>query len=283
MTAAPGAGVTHLRQYWQALLRWRRLALAVALPCAAAAALWALRGHDVYRATAQMLVEREDPVVVSFRRVTEVNERGWNDEFYQTQHKIVRTRGVALSVIRSQGLLQQREFGGPVDPARVEAALAGDPRYARALDAVVKKFLSQLDVEWLRGSRLIDISFEAEDPALAQRVANAVAEAYLALLLDARKRASSEATAWLGEQMETQRRKVAEAERALQAHRDQERLIEGIVDVDDRRTLVEQRLKELATARNQARTRRLEREALHQQMKAAPSPLELPDVLRNPV
>lgn len=274
---------THLRQHWQAVRRWRRWAVGVALACTAAAVLWALQGKDVYRATTQLLVEREDPSVVSFRRVTEVNERGWSDEFYQTQHKMVHTRAVALSVIRALDLLQQPEFGGPRDPGEVAAALAGDPRQARMLDAMVQKFLSQLDADWLRGSRLIDISFEAQDPALAARVANQVAEAYVGLLLDARRRASAEAAAWLAEQIDVQRGKVAEAERALQAQRDRERLIEGIVNVDDRRTLVEQRLKELATARTQARTRRLEREALYEQMKAAPSAVELPDVLRSPV
>lgn len=276
-------GDTHLSQYWQLLLRRRRLVLAVAAGCVLAGTVWALSGGDVYRATAQLLVEREEPAVLTFKRVTEVNERGWSDEFYQTQHKMVRSRKVAASVIASLDLLQHPEFGGPRDPKEVAAAMRAAPGASRLMDGAVAQLTDDLDVEWLRGTRIITLSYEAHDRALAATIANQAAQAYIDAVLETRRQTAAEAAAFLTGQLEEQRRKVAEAERALQSQRDKERLIESLVSVDDRRTLIEQRLKELATARNLTRTRRLERQALYEQMKAAASPLELPDVMRNSV
>jgi len=279
----PGAQEIHLRQYWPVVRRHWRPAGAVFLGASALGALLALQGTNRYRATSQLMVDREDPVVVSFRTVTDVNERGWSDEFFQTQSKMVGSRGVALDVIRTMGLLQRPEFGGPRDPRAVEAALAAPPGQSPILEGVLSNVMACVDVDWLRGTRLINVSYEAPDPALAASLADGVAQAYIRSVRATRHQAASEAAAWLAEQIEAQRAKVAEAEKALQVRRDRDQLVEGIVAVDDRRTMMDQRLRDLAAARNQARARRLEREALYQEMKAAPTPLELPDVLRNPV
>lgn len=284
LDAAPAPGQEiHLRQSWQVLVRNRRLVLGVFLAAVAAGSLWALQGRPMYRATTQMILDREDPVVVSFKTVTDVNERGWSDEFFQTQSKMVASRSVLLGAIRDMDLLQSPEFGGPRPAAEVATALAAPPGQSRLIEATVTTLLGRTDVDWLRGTRLVNVSYEASDPARAAAIADGIARSFISRVREARQGASTEATTWLAGAIEAQRAKVAAAERALQSQRDQEQLIEGIVSVDDRRTLVEQRLKELATARNVARTRRLEREALFREMKATANPLELPDVLRNPV
>ncbi|HZJ69894.1 MAG TPA: exopolysaccharide transport family protein, partial [Planctomycetota bacterium] len=161
--------------------------------------------------------------------------------------------------------------------------LAAPPGQSRLIEATLTTLLGRTDVDWLRGTRLVNVTYEASDPRRAAAIADGLVQSFIRSVREARQGASTEATTWLAGAIESQRAKVAAAERALQTQRDQEQLIEGIVSVDDRRTLVEQRLKELATARNVARTRRLEREALFREMKGTANPLELPDVLRNPV
>ena len=51
----------------------------------------------------------------------------------------------------------------------------------------------------------------------------------------------------------------------------------------ERRTLLEQKLKEVGTSLTSLRTQRLEREALYNQMRRASNPEELPDVMRSPL
>src|SRR2546428_11115203 len=109
--------------------------------------------------------------------------------------------------------------------------------------------------------------------------ANRLSQLYIQQTLEFRYQTSSEAAQWLGQQIEEQKTKVEEADRALQKGKEQE----GIVNIEERRTLLDQKLKELGTALTTLRTERLEREALYNQMRGASNPEELPEVMRSPL
>ena len=69
------------------------------------------------------------------------------------------------------------------------------------------------------------------------------------------------------------------AEAALQEFKEKE----GLVSIDERRTLLEQKLKDLGGALTAAKTRRLQKEALYGQMQAASNPEELPGAMESPL
>jgi capsular exopolysaccharide synthesis family protein len=251
--------------YLRVLLRYRLMVAAVFVSCVALGLLKSYTTRPLYKAEAQILVERENPAILTFKAVSEVNERGWADDYYQTQSKLLQSRSLARKVVQELGLLGNPEFapGGSADP--------------RALDGAANLFLNRLSVQWIRNSRLIIVGFESHDPELAARAANTLAAAYIQQTLEARAETAGEASRWLARQIEDERAKVAGAEVALQAVREKD----GIVNIDERRVLVEQRLRDLGSALTALKSQRVQKEALFRQMQAAPDPEELPEALRS--
>ena len=145
------------------------------------------------------------------------------------------------------------------------------------MEGAISAFLGRTTVRPIRNSRLVNVSVSSGRPELAATATNALAHLYIQQSLDLRSETSSEAGQWLGSQIEEQRKKAEEADHRLQALKRQE----GLVNIEERRTLLDQRLKELGTALNERKTERLQKEALWRQMASAPNPEELPEVMRS--
>jgi capsular exopolysaccharide synthesis family protein len=267
----------HLRDYWHVVLRRRWLALCVLLAIVAAGVARVPLVTPRYRATAQLLIEQKAPDVLDFEKNPRAAE-AW-DDYYQTQYRLLQSRLLARKAVLKLGLLQDPSFAGPLSPVEQSAATEAAPGTSPAMEQAVDRFLAGLRVQPVRNSQLIAISFESDRAALAAQAANAVAELYIQQTLDFRYRVSAEAGAWLDQETAEHTRQVTQAQRALQEFQDRE----GLGDIDERRVLLEQKLKDLGAAVNAAKTRRLEKEALSRQMQSATNAEELPDVVRSPL
>jgi capsular exopolysaccharide synthesis family protein len=266
-----------LREYWHVLARRRRLIGAVLAAVMVLAALRAFLTRPVYQGLAKVLIERENPKVLTFKEVAEVDSA--RDDYYQTQYKLLQSRSLARRVIEAQGLLSDPEFGGPRPPEAVAALLAAQPGQSAELEAAVDGLLERLAIRPEKNSRLVDVAFSSHSPERAAGIANALARLYIEQTLEFRYQTSFEAARWLEGQIGEQRRKVEEAERALQDLKQQE----GIVNIEERRALLEQKLKDLGASANRLKTERLEKEVLFRQMRSSGSAEDLPEVLRSPV
>jgi capsular exopolysaccharide synthesis family protein len=266
----------HPRDYWYVILRRRRLVTAIFVAVASAATLKSFLTRPVYEATTQILIERENPNVLEFREVAEVKAQ-WGDEYYQTQYKLLQSRSLARKVIVEANLLQDPEFGGPRIPDEVNAMVSAPPGASPAMEAVVGTFLTRVRIQLVKNSRIANVAFSAYTPEAAAQIANKLAQLYIQQSLEFRYQTSAEAAQWLGGQIDDQRRKVEAAELALQGLKQRE----GLVNIEERRTLVEQRLRELGTALTKVKTDRLQKEALFNQMRGARNPEELPEVIKN--
>ncbi|HVQ31857.1 MAG TPA: polysaccharide biosynthesis tyrosine autokinase, partial [Vicinamibacteria bacterium] len=113
----------------------------------------------------------------------------------------------------------------------------------------------------------------------AARAANAMVEAYIQQTLEFRYRVSAEAGAWLADETTEQSKKVEEAQGALERFKQEA----GLVSFEERKALVEQKLKDLGASLTVAKTRRMEKAALYEQMRSTSNPEELPDAIRSPL
>ena len=268
----------HLWDYVHIVLRRRALVLAVFLAAVTVATLRSLLTRPVYQASAQILIERVDPQVLSFKGVTEEKTSGGIDDYYQTQYKLLQSRTLARTVIESTGLLNDPEFGGPRTPEAVTALRKSAPGSSAELEGVIDAFLGRVKVQPVRNSRLVAVSVEAFRPDLSAQLANALSKTYIQQALDLRSGTSAEAGEWLGTQIDEQRKKVEELSHRM---RDLEQK-DGIGNVEEQRAMLDQRLKELGSALNDRKTERLQKEALWGQMRAASNPEELPEAMRSP-
>jgi capsular exopolysaccharide synthesis family protein len=109
----------------------------------------------VYRATAQLLIEKESSSKSYQEGITiDISAQ----DYYLTQYKIIKSRSLARKVVQDLRLDQISEFSSK--------------------DAV-SSFLGHIYVEPIRGSRLVNLSAESYSPQLACLIANKLSEFYV--------------------------------------------------------------------------------------------------------
>ncbi len=202
--------------------------------------------------------------------------QGGND-YYQTQYQLLRSRALAERAVERLGLQKAPELAtGPMMSPweRVQRlfghAPAADPS-EMPLSPAAAAFRSRVQVEPVPGSRLVNLHFRAYDPQTAANAVNSLAQLYIEQTLELRFTTSADATGWLSDRLKEQLAKVEAAEKALQEYRERE----GLVNQEEKQGLVEQKLETLNGAVLDARTERISKESLYNQITSAtPAQLE---------
>jgi succinoglycan biosynthesis transport protein ExoP len=276
-----------VRQYL-AMIHKRRGIVATCLGVSMlVATLYNYTTRPLYQATAQILIEHDLPNVLPTKELLET--QGGAD-YYQTQYQLLRGRMLLEKAVEKLQLQKSTEFrtGPLMSPVeRLQRRFLGkapDVGYdsdGMPLSPAVAAFRSRLGVEPVPGSRLVNLRFSAYEPNIAAAAVNTLAELYIQQSLEFRFTTSSEATGWLSDRAAAQRQKVEAAERALQEYRERE----GLVNYEEGQGLGDQKVIALSTAVLQARTERIARESLYNQMRSLPSSqlASFPAVLANPI
>ncbi len=97
----------------------------------------------------------------------------------------------------------------------------------------------------MKNSQFVAVGFRSLHPERAAQVANALVDAYIEQVRELRTSASARTGASLGSETEDQARGARDAEEALQTYAEQQ----GLANLEDRRTLLSQRLADLSDAR----------------------------------
>jgi capsular exopolysaccharide synthesis family protein len=293
---APESDV-HILDRIAVIYRYRRIAIAVFVLTSAALIIQGYSNVQYFRAQGRLLIENE--------RATEVPGLNPNGEqfyedpepYFQTQYKILRGRDLTRRVIKQVRLDQVPEFNGtakrPDTPLTLLANLRTQltsaiwktgpapeaPKVDETLDesALVSSFIGRVNVEPVRGSRLVDITFDAQDPLFAAKATNALMEEYVDQNLEGKLGATENMLQWLGKELSNQQSKVEESERALAEYRDRQ----NAMSLDDKQNIVGSRLNTLNDAYTKAKLERVQKETAYNQIKTllAPGAVLSPDSL----
>jgi capsular exopolysaccharide synthesis family protein len=276
-----------LALYWRAIYRRKWWLLATALVIAVGVAIAVSFMAPVYRATVTLMIEQNRAKLVSIEEV--YSGVSPNREHYQTQAEMLHSPALAAKVIEKLGLTTNPEF----DPRQRKTAAwmsylpgGGDVDRSewteeRVRATVLNDVLRRITIEPVRLTQLVKVGFDAEDPELAARVANTIAEAYIDADIEIRSRLRQRATDWLAGRLSDLKDNLEGSERALQHYREKE----GLPDTKGlAQSGVVRQLETLSTALNEATERRIEAEANYRQVKDAKDTLgSVPIVLRNSV
>ena len=264
----PDAG--HLFDYLRVLHKRRWTAATTFLVVLVGAMLYVFTATPIYEAKTRLLIESDNPNVVSFKEV--IDEQGAKADYYQTQYNILQSRNLARKTLDRLGLWEHEYFGGPVKgpglftrlfgggSSKPQSATQETAEQARAID----RFLSNLTVSPIRNSRLVDVKFQLPDAELATRIVNALATSYIEQNLEYKFMASKEASDWLNERLGEQRKQVERAEAALQHYREQN----DAIPLEHRENIVIQKLADINAAVTQAKTERFQQQALYNQLES---------------
>lgn len=299
---APDTDV-HILDRIAVLYRYRRIAIAVFVLTSAAMMIQGYSNIKYFRGQGRLLIENERTTAVT--GLAGQNEEFFEDPepYFQTQYKILRGRDLTRRVIKKIRLDQVPEFNGTAAPPQTPLTLFTSARgrlmsmiwrqpevvqEAPKVDetpdesGLVSTFISRVGVEPVRGSRLVDITFDATDPAFAALATNALMEEYVDQNLQTKLSASENMLEWLGKELANQQTKVEESERALAEYRDKQ----NAMSLDDKQNIVLSRLNALNDAVTKAKMTRVQKETQYSQIKpllasGSVSPDSLPITVQN--
>jgi capsular exopolysaccharide synthesis family protein len=90
----------------------------------------------------------------------------------------------------------------------------------------VNRFMKRVSVTPIKNTKLVRISFESDDPVLAARIANKIADTYILSYMDSRMEMSEKATSWLASRLTDLKIKLEDSQNALLNYKE----AEGLVD-----------------------------------------------------
>ncbi|MCH8080172.1 MAG: polysaccharide biosynthesis tyrosine autokinase [Proteobacteria bacterium] len=267
------------------VLKYKWSILALAITVSVLASLWAYSLVPIYRATASLLIESEEAKVISIEEVYGLPGGNW--EYYETQLHVLRSRTLARKAFDSLNLEKHPEYLPGNKPKSFLAKIdikkwimnllpdgsVEEDKPRAPVDEITRKnilvggLMGRLDIELLRDTQIITISYDSEYPELSASIPNALAEAYINSFLEADLEKTQKATGWITGRTDELRKKFEESERQLQAFIEKENL----VDVEGGNSLAIKELDTITSSLVDARRKRSEAEALYQQVRSIKS------------
>lgn len=219
-----------LQQYLRVARRWRFVILGCVAVCLLAGLIVTLLMTPQYTAVTTIEIAREASKVTDFQGV-ERETSAMDQEFYQTQYSLLRSRVLAERVATQLRLADDPRFFdlfkySSGDPAFTMVAgrypASGRADRQRAAGEIL---LNKLSVDPTRLSRLVDVRFTSPDATMSARIVNAWAEGFIQTNLDRKIQATSYGRNLLQRQLGLQKERLDDSQRQLVAYASEQRII----------------------------------------------------------
>jgi succinoglycan biosynthesis transport protein ExoP len=272
-----------LARYFRILVKHRWIIIASILGALAVGVGITLLMTPIFSAEATLKIDRESARIVDTQSIEPQEGSGATDEFFQTQYGLLKSRALAVNVIDRLGLGTGDTFFKAMRirvPKSGAGSSAADYR-RKAVDILQKR----LGVSPVRGSRLVKVSFDSPDPALAARIANTTAEEFIASNLNRRYESSDYARQFLETKLAEVKTKLEASEHQAADYATREKIINVAPTTEDSKANASQSLEvtSLVSLNNSLSTARGERIKAEQRWRQSltASPDSLPEVLQN--
>jgi succinoglycan biosynthesis transport protein ExoP len=284
---------THLLDRLATLFRHLRLIVAVFSIVFVIGMLQSFSTVPRYRARATVLIQ--DERTTSITSLNANDRTYWEDPepYFNTQFQILKGRALGRRAIQKLDLVKkglptsnQGDLVSSVSALRlkltdaVRSAVTSTPNTeAPAPDenakesATIAAFMGGVQVTPIKGTRLVEVSYDSIDPQFATTAVNTVVAEYIAQNLDIRLRNIDSTLEWLTEQLKAQQAKLTAAEQAMLQYR----VDKDALSLDNRQDIVGASLSAVNANLTQARATRLQKQALYEQIKNLDASSELAD------
>jgi capsular exopolysaccharide synthesis family protein len=262
----------HLRDYWNVISARRWTIAAVLLTSLTVTMIVTLRMTPIYSAEATIQIDRENPNILSFKDVYQIETE--TDDTLQTQYQVLRSRALAHRVIENLKLDKISEFEPekpsiitlmgrslraylPGPQSKIDSAEQSDP-----LRPFVDAYLLRLSVTPIPRTRLVKVAFESQNPTLAARIINEHAQEFIEQNLQFKFEATTQASDFLSDQIKGLQATLEKSEDKLQDYSRQNR----ILFTDDGKNTAMEKLRQLEEEYTKVQADRIEKEALVHQI-----------------
>jgi len=183
-----------------------------------------------------------------------------DEDFLRTQIELLRTNQLAWRTIEQLGMERNPAF---VPPDSKITLLDAEHRKVD----LISRFEANLNVELVPRSRILQVSFESADPNLAAAVANNLVNNFIDYSFREKYDATRAASGRMQTRLDELKAKVEQSQQALVDYQREH----AIVNINDKQSVVEQRLAELSSQLTAAQSDRIQKEALYGQVRANPA------------
>ena len=207
-----------LLQYWQVVLRWKWVIIAIITSSLVIGAVATLLMTPKFTAKSRIEISRAQKNVTKVEGL-DAADAGRDLEFYQTQYSLLEARSLAERVSRKLRLstndaffeahgvhLGNGLFGNSVSP--------GTAREKRERQAVTL-LLKHVGIQPIRGSSLIDVAYTSASPQLSAQIADAWTQQFIAASMDRRFASTADARTFLEGRLADLRARLEQSEREL--------------------------------------------------------------------
>jgi polysaccharide biosynthesis transport protein len=260
----------HLSEYIQILRRRKWLLLIFFATVVTIVTFFSIRMTPTYRSTIQLIIE----LPVNMIPVGEMTQgsSGRNEDYLMTQYNLLRSRSLAYKVIEELELWKLFELSREDN---------NDELWISPM--MVNWYMSNLEIAPVRGGRLVNVSFTGPDREILPKIVTAHTRAFIETNSLARKSSAENAFDWIKTQLQAQKIKVEESRSALNNYTKESNL----VSFEGRDNIVSQKLFELNSALTSARSERMAKLAVYEQLQEfsinKEDLISLPEIKRDPV
>ncbi len=279
----------HLRDYLLIIRKRKYIVITFFLITFIVALIGSLSSAPVYKASVKLLIEKSkaDPLVAGYRYLS------YDPEFLQTQFQIISSTSVAKKVVKlldlenSYSSFFQKEEGKQSILSKAVSWLkdiyalvlklggltkshTADQEKTDNVNAEISKadilariIKGGITVEPVVGTRIVSVSFRSQNPVLAKMIVNTVAKAYIEEILEMRMEASGYTIKWMAQKADEERQKLEQSETLLQNYMREK----DIITVENKITILPQKLSEISSRLTKAQARRKELETLFSKVK----------------
>lgn len=283
--AAAGNDEIDLGGLWSLIVAKRAWVIAPTLVALAGSVAFVNLVKPRYTAESRVLLEVQDSFTPR-EKTDPSGGTGIDSEAVGSQVQLISSRDLARRVVKQLQLAGNPEFDplskgmGAVSRMLVLAGLKRDPTQMAPEDRVLEAYFEKLTVFSPPKTRVLNIEFQSNDPDMAARGANAIAQVYMDFQQEAKRDVARQAAASLGGAVADLKHRVAEAEAKAEDYRNSTGLFIG----SNNTTINSQQLGEVNTELARARTQQADAQAkarLIREMIRQGRIGEIPDVAAN--
>jgi succinoglycan biosynthesis transport protein ExoP len=236
-----------------------------------------------YRAETRILIESRESVFTRPNGEATAERPLMDPEGVKSQVEVLTSGDLLKQVSDKLKLTDNEAFTStnirPWTRILILLGMRNNPTSLTPEERVLQKLRQNLQVFNVSGSRVIVVQYTSANPQEAADIANAVADAYIALQGAAKLQSNDDATGWLAPEIEDLRGKVRDSEKKVADYRGANGLLTGQTNS----TIATQQLSEVSTELTRLRSSRATSEAKAESIRralAAGVPVDtLPDVV----
>jgi capsular exopolysaccharide synthesis family protein len=289
-----------LKAILRTLLKHKWMILGIAGLCTLAAVVYTLRITPQYQAKALLQIDRTAQKVVGFNAEVEIEPSGSEQQLFNTQIELLKSRSLAERVIDEMGLYRP-DAVTELPVANAATALPGEENSAEApgfvdqlarnlktlfnpsvndrqvlsREQTVRQFQGSVTIVPVRNSRLVELQVVNRDADLAARIANTMAKAFIASNLERKVDSSVYARQFLEDQIKQTKAKLEESERVINEYAKKNE----ILNLGDKGSAATQTFVDFSAALGKVQQDRIKAEALYNEVKNNPE--SAPQALEN--